>query len=59
METLKLKDGSYRFRESYYVGNKKINSPCFNKKTDAKTWKARLETEKLSNPRDKKYLDCI
>ncbi len=47
METVKRKDG-FRYRESYYFGTKKINSPWFTRKTDAKTWKSRLETEKLS-----------
>lgn len=48
MEKLKLKNGEYRYRESYRVGNKKINGPSFKKITDARTWKARMETEKLS-----------
>jgi integrase len=48
MEKIKLKDGSVRYRESYYYGNKKINGPCFKKVTDAKTWKSRVETERLS-----------
>lgn len=48
METVKRKDGSLRYRESYYYGNKKINGPYFTKKTDAKIWKSRIETEKLS-----------
>ncbi|MFA6236761.1 MAG: site-specific integrase [Bacteriovorax sp.] len=48
METVKRKDGIVRYRESYYVGNKKTRSPWFTRKTDAKTWKNRLETEKLS-----------
>lgn len=48
MEKLKLKNGEIRYRESYRVGNKKINGPSFKKITDAKTWKARMETEKLS-----------
>ena len=48
MEKIKLKDGSVRYRESYYIGNKKISGPCFKKVTDAKTWKSRVETERLS-----------
>jgi integrase len=48
MEKLKLKNGEYRYRESYRIGNKKINGPSFKRITDAKTWKARVETEKLS-----------
>jgi integrase len=48
MEKLKLKNGETRYRESYYIGNKKINSPRFKKITDAKTWKNRVETEKLT-----------
>lgn len=48
MEKLKLKSGEVRYRESYYLGNKKINGPSFKKITDAKTWKARIETEKFS-----------
>lgn len=47
MEKLKLKNGEVRYRECYYVGNKKITSPSFIKITDAKTWKKRVETEKL------------
>lgn len=48
MEKLKLKNGEIRYRESYRIGSKKINGPSFKKITDAKTWKARMETEKLS-----------
>ena len=48
MEKIKLKDGSVRYRECYYLGIKKINGPCFKKITDAKTWKSRVETERLS-----------
>jgi len=48
MEKLKLKNGEIRYREAYYVGNKKINSPSFKKITDAKIWKSRVETERLS-----------
>ena len=48
MEKLKLKSGEIRYRESYYLGHKKINGPSFKKITDAKTWKARIETEKFS-----------
>ena len=47
METIKRK-GGFRYRESYYEGNKKITSPYFTRKTDAKIWKSRVETEKLS-----------
>lgn len=47
METIKRKSG-IKYRESYYEGNKKINSPYFDRKTDAKIWKSRVETEKLS-----------
>jgi integrase len=48
MEKIKLKNGELRYRECCYVGNRKVNSPLFKKITDAKTWKARIETEKLS-----------
>ncbi len=48
MEIVKRKDGTLRYRESHYYGNKKINGPYFTKKTDAKIWKSRIETEKLS-----------
>lgn len=48
METVKRKDGNVRYRESYYEGRKKIRSPWFTRKTDAKIWKSRLQTEKLS-----------
>lgn len=48
MEKIKRKDGSIRFREAYYIGNKKINSPYFTKISDAKIWKSRVETERLS-----------
>jgi integrase len=48
METIKRKGNTFRYRESYYLGNKKINSPYFTRKSDAKIWKNRVETEKLS-----------
>jgi len=48
MEKLKLKNGEIRYRESYRIGNKKINGPSFKKITDAKTWKSRVETERFS-----------
>lgn len=48
MEKVKRKDGTYRYRESYYHGNKKINGPYFTKTSDAKIWKNRIETEKYS-----------
>lgn len=48
MEKLKLKNGEIRYRECYYLGNKKITSPSFKKITDAKIWKNRVETERLS-----------
>ena len=48
MEKLKLKNGEIRYRESYRLGNKKINSPSFKRITDAKIWKARIETEKFA-----------
>lgn len=48
MEKFKIKNGEYRYRESIYIGYKKINSPSFKRITDAKAWKARMETEKFS-----------
>lgn len=45
METAIRKDGP-RYRESYYLGNRKINGPYFRRKTDAKTWKTRVEADK-------------
>lgn len=48
MEKIVRKDGSFRFRESYWIGKKKINSPCFKQITHAKIWKARVQTEKYS-----------
>lgn len=48
MEKLKLKNGEVRYREAYYIGNKKITSPSFKKISDAKIWKSRVETERLS-----------
>lgn len=48
MEKVKRKDGTFRYRESYYLGNKKINGPYFKRITDAKAWKNRIETEKYS-----------
>lgn len=48
MEKLKLKNGELRYRECYYIGSKKITSPSFKKITDAKIWKNRVETERLS-----------
>lgn len=47
MEIIKRKDG-LRYRPSYYLGPKKINGPYFRRKTDAITWKTRMEAEKLS-----------
>lgn len=46
METIKRKNGSIGYRESFYFNGKKMHSPVFDKKTDAKAWKARLETER-------------
>jgi hypothetical protein len=48
MEKIKRKDGSIRYREAYYIGNKKINGLYFTKISDAKMWKSRVETERLS-----------
>lgn len=48
MEKIKLKSGELRYRESIYIGNKKINGPSFKRITDAKIWKSRLETEKYA-----------
>lgn len=48
MEKIKRKDGNYRYRESIYINNLKQVSPWFTKITDAKKWKSRLETERLS-----------
>jgi len=48
MEKFKIKSGEFRYRESVYIGNKKINSPSFKRVTDAKAWKARMETEKFA-----------
>lgn len=48
MERINRKDGTVRYRESFYDGYKKIVSPWFKKVSDAKTWKNRLETKKLS-----------
>ena len=41
METIKRKDGN-RYRESYYLGRKKVNGPYFRRKTDANTWKTQV-----------------
>lgn len=48
MEKVKRKDGTFRYRECYYLGQKKISGPYFLKITDAKIWKKRIETEKYS-----------
>ena len=48
MERVTRKNGITRYRESIYVGNKKLNSPYFTKITDARAWKNRFETEKYS-----------
>lgn len=48
MEKVKLKNGELRYRECYYLNGKKITSPSFKKITDAKIWKSRVETERLS-----------
>lgn len=39
METVKLKNGMVRYREEIRVNGKKIRSPLFIRKTDAKSWK--------------------
>lgn len=46
METIKRSKGSVGYRESFYLNGKKVHSPVFDKKTDARAWKARLETER-------------
>lgn len=48
MEKKKVNDGTVRYRESHYVRGKKVQSPWFKKSSDAKTWKGRIQTEKLS-----------
>lgn len=48
MEKVKLKNGELRYRECYYLNGKKVTSPSFKKITDAKIWKSRVETERLS-----------
>ena len=45
METIKRKSG-LRFREEIRVGLKKIKSPVFTRKSDAKDWKRRMDSEK-------------
>lgn len=39
MEELKTKDG-IRYREMVWINGKATKSPCFKRKTDAKTWKS-------------------
>jgi integrase len=48
MEKIKRKDGTIKYRESYYVRNKKVVGPWFKKVSDAKVWKNRLQTIKIS-----------
>jgi integrase len=48
MEKIKRKNGTVRYRESYYRGNVKIVGPWFTKLSDAKIWENRLETQRLS-----------
>lgn len=48
MEKTKRKNGTVRYRESYYRGNVKVVGPWFSKVTDAKTWKSRLEMQRLT-----------
>jgi integrase len=48
MEKKIINDGTVRYRESYYYRNKKKVSPWFRKVSDAKAWKNRLETTKLT-----------
>ena len=38
MEQYKTSKGEIRYRESIKIGNKRIKSPSFKRKTDAKTW---------------------
>lgn len=46
MEIIKRSKGNVGYRESFYLNGKKIHGPVFDRKTDAKAWKARLETER-------------
>jgi integrase len=48
MEKKKINDGTVRYRESYYVGSKRKAGPWFRKISDAKTWKNRIETTRLT-----------
>lgn len=48
MEKIKRKNGTVRYRESYYRGNLKVVGPWFSKVSDAKTWRSRLETQRLT-----------
>ena len=48
MEKKKISDGTVRYREAYYVRGKRKAGPWFKKVSDAKTWKNRIETQKLT-----------
>lgn len=50
METRINKDGSKRFRETVTYGSRRVKSPFFARKSDAKTWKAQ-ELTKRDNAR--------
>lgn len=41
METIKLKDGTKKYREMIWINGKAIKSPAFERKTDARDWKAK------------------
>ena len=47
METIKNKSGN-RYRELFRIDGRTIKSPTFKRKSDAKAWKNRKESEKAT-----------
>lgn len=45
METIKRKSG-IKYREMIRINGRVIKSPCFNRKSDAKSWKLKMSLEK-------------
>lgn len=58
MQVIKTKSG-LRYREKIYIDRKAIYSPRFQRKTDAKEWKARLMSERQTYLATGKKVDLV
>lgn len=47
METIKLKDGTLRFRSMIWINGRQMKSPSFHRKTDCKQWLAKQRSKKV------------